>query len=188
MLPFAVALRRVSRRGWAVAGLSAMLLATIGCAEPTSTDALDPNPTEPVPPGADLSDTLAISPQNAQALPGQQVVFTAPAQTVNGTPVTGAVTWTASGGTIDSNGVFMALSSGTYTVSADRGNKKGRGKVTVSSSGQTITSVTISPKQLGMQTGTKYKFAATGTASSGNTVPVAVTWSATGGAIDTSGT
>jgi len=78
--------RLVSRRGVALAGLSMLLLATVGCTEPTATDGLDPDPSNP-PPSADLSDTLAISPQYVQALPGQQVVFTAPTATVNGTPV-----------------------------------------------------------------------------------------------------
>src|SRR5678815_191760 len=108
-------------------------------AEPPATDGLDPDPSNP-PPSADLSDTLAISPQYVQALPGQQVVFTAPTTTVNGTPVVETVQWTATGGSIDSSGVFMALSAGTYTVTANRGTKKGRGKVTVEA-GQSVAGV-----------------------------------------------
>jgi hypothetical protein len=163
--------------------LSVMLLAT-GCTEPTETAGLDPEPT----PASDLTDTLAISPQNPQVVAGQQVVFTAPSQTVNGTPTSGAVTWTSTGGTIDTNGVFMASTEGAYTVTGSRGTKKGRTKVTVGASGRAITSITVSPHVIGLQPSASFNFAATGTLSDGSSVPVATIWTATGGSIDTSGT
>jgi hypothetical protein len=159
--------------------LGALVLVT-SCTEPTSTEGLGPEP-------ADLSDTLAISPQNPQIQVGQQVVFTAPDRTVNGSSVDGEVAWTATGGTIDSNGVFMSAVSGTYTVSAERGNKKGRSKVTVTTGGPSVNRVSISPATLELQPGAQFKFAASGSLADGTTVPVAVAWTATGGTIDTSG-
>ena len=65
--------------------------------------------------GAASNVSVTVSPTSASAQTGQQMQFTS---TVSGTTNT-AVTWTASGGTVSTNGQYTAPSSaGTYTVTA----------------------------------------------------------------------
>jgi hypothetical protein len=121
---------------------------------------------------------------------GSYVIFSAPDETVEGTPVTGPVEWTVSGGesgTITSAGLFQATDTGGYTVRARRSGKTGHSKVTVTEATAILTSVRIAPDALTLQPGATFTFAVSGLMSDGATVPVTGTWTATGGTIDNAG-
>ena len=124
--------------------------------------------------------TVTISPTSATLQPGQTQQFTA---TVTGTSNT-AVTWTATGGTISSTGLYTAGSTAgsnfsvTATSVADS-TKSASAGVTIPAA----VTVTISPASATLQPGQTRQFTATVTGSS-NT---AVTWTATGGTISSSG-
>ena len=149
--------------------------------EPAAIDGLGPDP---------ATDTLVITPQDITVPVGSVVIFAAPDQTVEGTPVTGPVEWTVAGGqggTITTMGVFQASGTGDYTVNGKRSGKTGRSKVTVTSSPATLTSVTVAPNAVTLQPGATFTFAVSGLMSDGSTVPVTGTWTATGGTIDSTG-
>jgi len=125
--------------------------------------------------------SVAVSPTSASAQTGQQMQFTS---TVSGTTNT-AVTWTASGGTVSTNGQYTAPSSaGTYTVtatSAADSSKSASAIVTVSQPAQV--SISVAPGTVNLQSGAQQQF----NASVSGTTNTGVTWSASGGTVSTSG-
>ena len=125
--------------------------------------------------------SVSISPTTASLQVGQQKQFTA---TITGTTNT-AVTWKASSGTVSSSGLYTAPSSvGTYSVtatSAADSTKSASATVTVSQSPQV--SISVSPNTSSLSTGGQEQFAANVSGTS-NT---AVTWSASGGTVSTTG-
>ena len=127
------------------------------------------------------SVSVSVSPASASLQAGQQTQFAA---TVNGATNT-AVTWTASGGTVTSGGQYTAPSVAgncmvTATSVADP-SKSASAVVTVSQPSQI--SISISPVSASVQSGAQQQF----TAYLSNTSNTAVTWSASGGTITTSG-
>jgi hypothetical protein len=126
--------------------------------------------------------SVSLSPLTAVLQPGQTQQFTA---TVAGTTNT-AVTWTSVGGTISGSGLFTAGSTTgsnfvvTATSVADS-TKAASAQVTVQPP-QTV-QVSVSPATVTLQPGMSRQFTATVTGNS-NT---AVTWTATGGTISSSG-
>ncbi|MBZ5619798.1 MAG: Ig-like domain-containing protein, partial [Acidobacteriia bacterium] len=125
---------------------------------------------------------VTVSPTTATLQPGQKQQFTA---TVSGSSNT-AVTWTSTGGTVSSSGLFTAGSTAgsnfivTATSVADS-TKAASAHVTIQPA-QTV-QVSVSPANVTLQPGGTQQFTATVTGSS-NT---AVTWTATGGTISSSG-
>jgi len=128
--------------------------------------------------------SVTISPTTASLNTGQTQSFTATA-----TNSTQGVTWTATSvGTVDANGVFMAVSPGTGTVTAtsvEDKTKSASASVTVTAppSPGGIT-VTLSPVNAMVFVGATQQFTAKVTGSTSG-----VTWTATGavGTIDSSG-
>jgi Putative Ig domain/Beta-propeller repeat len=124
---------------------------------------------------------VTISPGSASLATGGSQQFTA---AVSGSSNT-AVTWSATGGTVSSSGMYTApATAGTYTVKATSvadSTKSASAAVTVSTA--PVVSVSISPASVSLLTSGTQQFTASVTGSS-NT---AVTWSATGGTISTGG-
>ncbi|MGC2321672.1 MAG: hypothetical protein WA463_03480 [Terriglobales bacterium] len=124
---------------------------------------------------------VSVKPGSASLATGGTQQFTA---TVTGSSNT-AVTWSATGGSISTSGLFTAPSTaGSFTVtatSAADSTKSASATVTVSAP---VVSVTISPVSASMLTGGTQTFTA-GVTGSSNT---SVTWSATGGSISLGGT
>ena len=163
--------------------LAAALAVSASCKlqEPASIDGLDPDP---------AADTLVISPQDIRVPKGSYVIFSAPDETVEGTPVTGPVEWTVAGGeggTITTAGLFQASDTGGYMVQGKRSGKSGHSKVTVTQSAPTLTSVSITPNSVTLQPGAAFTFVINGVMSDGTTVPVTGTWTATGGTVTSAG-
>ncbi len=123
---------------------------------------------------------VAVSPVTVSLTTGGTQQFTA---TVTGTSNM-AVTWSASGGSISSSGLYTApATAGTYTVTATSAadiTKSASATVTVSAP---VLAVSISPASLSINLGGTQQFTATVTGTS-NT---AVIWSATGGGISPNG-
>ncbi len=121
---------------------------------------------------------VTVSPATATVQAGGQQTFTA---SVTGSANT-AVTWTATGGTIASTGVYTAgATAGNFTVTATSvadPTKSATAAVTVQA-----VQISVSPSTATLQPGQTRQFTATVTGSS-NT---AVTWSATGGTVTSSG-
>jgi hypothetical protein len=125
--------------------------------------------------------SVTVSPTSATLLPGATQQFTA---TVTGSSNT-AVTWTATGGNVSSSGLFTAgTTTGGFAVTATSvadATKTASASVTIQPA--PVVSVTVSPTSATVQSGATQQFTATVTGSS-NT---AVTWTATGGTISSSG-
>jgi hypothetical protein len=124
---------------------------------------------------------VTISPTSASLLTNGTQQFTA---TVTGSSNT-VVTWSATGGSVSSSGLYTAPSTaGSYAVKATSvadNTKSASATVTVSTA--PVVAVTISPTSASLLTNGTKQFSATVTGSS-NT---AVTWSATGGSVSSSG-
>ena len=175
-------LARRLAENWA---FSAFVVILTACAAGETTGPLAPPP-DGTPVTPDIADTLLISPQNATARAGQRVTFTVGDWTSRGNPVSGRTEWTASGGTIDSSGVFSATQVGEYTVSARRGGKAGRARITVTAA--VVTAIVITPDSGVVAAGGRFTFSATARRSDGTSGAVVADWTATGGSIDTAGT
>src|SRR5271157_2192371 len=123
--------------------------------------------------------TVSMSPTSISIPAGHNQQFTA---TVSGSTNT-AVTWSATGGSITASGMFTApAAAGSYVVKAI----SMADKTVVASAAVTVTAgvvVSISPGSASVLTNATQQFTATVTGSS-NT---AVTWSAAGGSITSSG-
>ncbi|MFZ3213773.1 MAG: Ig-like domain-containing protein [Terriglobales bacterium] len=124
--------------------------------------------------------TVSLSPASSSILTNATKQFAA---TVTGTTNT-AVTWTASGGTISTAGLYTApATAGTYTVTAtSAANTAVSASATVTVTAPVVT-VTISPTTASLAIDTTQQFKATVTGTSTTTV----TWSATGGTVSSSG-
>lgn len=125
--------------------------------------------------------SISINPTTATVKAGATQQFTA---SVVGSSNTG-VTWTATGGTVSTSGLYTApTTTGTYTVKATSAadtTKSATATVTVTPAAGV--SVAITPATATIQTGATQQFTASVTGST-NT---AVTWTATGGTVSASG-
>ncbi len=123
--------------------------------------------------------SITVSPNSPTLPSGGQQQFSA---TVSGSSNT-AVTWTTSGGTVTTTGLYTAPpSAGTYAVTATSvadTTKSAAATVTVS----TPVSVSLSPTATSLQSGGQQQFSAYVSGTS----KTAVTWSASAGTISTTG-
>jgi hypothetical protein len=141
------------------------------------------------------SGGVSISPHSISLRAGQPQQFAAVVSGLNNP----AVKWTASGGTINSAGLFTApTSAGSFTVTAYAFTSRRRSRSTVVASDSALVTVTlpnppppvtgttqvlVTPTAASLQTGAQQQFTAAVSGSS-NT---AVTWSASGGTISANG-
>ena len=122
---------------------------------------------------------ISVSPGTASIQSGAQQQFTA---SVSGSSNT-AVTWSASGGTITTSGLYVAPSAaGTYTVTATSAADSTKSASAVVTVAQTV-AISVSPGAASIQSGAQQQF----TAFVSGTSNTAVTWSASGGTVNTSG-
>ena len=123
---------------------------------------------------------VSLSPTSAALATGATQQFTA---TVTGTTNT-AVTWTATGGTVSTSGLYTApTTAGTFSVTATSvadTTRSASASVTVTAP---VVAVSISPTTASLATGVTQQFTATVT----GTTNTAVTWTATGGSVSASG-
>jgi hypothetical protein len=101
-----------------------------------------------------------------------------------------AATWAATGGTITSSGLYTAgTTAGTFRVLATDTSTHvaDTSQVTVTQPAATLAAVVLTPSTASLTTGGTQQFTAAGKMSDGSTSSVPVTWSASGGAISSSG-
>ena len=147
---------------------------------------------------SDLS--IVVLPGTADLEPSQTTRFFADVRDEDGRPLPANVTWEATGGTIDANGIYVAGSAdGDFEVRAKSGrdwiaaalirirkrNPGGPGQDEPSQ--PTVSSVTVSPSSVTLTSGGTTAFTATAKDSDGKTVTTSVTWTATGGTVTSSG-
>jgi hypothetical protein len=153
------------------------VLALSGCAGSASRSGGSHSQNPPPP-----SVSVSIAPASASLLEGASQQFSA---SVTGSSNT-AVTWSATGGTVSSTGLYVAgNAAGNFTVTATSvadSTKSAQAPVAISAPTQTV-NVTVAPTSASILEGASQQFSATVTGSS-NT---AVSWSATGGTISSTG-
>ena len=176
---------------------------TGACSEPTSTDGVNAPPTEapttPTPAGA-----LRVAPDTVTMVPGDSMYFVAVDSLASGSRGAATVAWSASGGTVDSAGLFRAPSQpGSYRVIARGANGADSALVVVgagldtSATPVTGTDSTASallsglqldalPATLGLAPGGKQQFTAVARYA-GRTYSIQASWLASGGTITSGG-
>ena len=137
--------------------------------------------------GAPLA-ALEVTPAAVALAPGATQQFSVAGHAGDGSTVAVHPTFTATGGTVDAEGLYTApTAAGTYRVVATQGEVADTATVTVSATAPpALTAITVAGAATVAAGGTA-QFTATGTFSNGATGAVAVTWTATGGTVTQSG-
>jgi endo-1,4-beta-xylanase len=133
---------------------------------------------------------MTLSPTSLALAPGAAGQFSVAGTWSDGSSSAPAVAYSATGGTINAAGLYMAgTSSGTFRVIATQqgGTKVDTVAVTITASAPTLAQMVLSPASLSLAAGATGQFSVTGTWSDGTTTAPAVTYSATGGSISARG-
>lgn len=130
---------------------------------------------------------LAINPKYASVMPGGSQQFTASATWSNGSTVLPALTWSATGGTVSGNGQFTAgATPGTYRVVVSGGGRTDTATVSVGAP-RTLVSLSLTPESGQASTGGTIQFTPWALWSDGSSTLPALSWTATGGTVSSSG-
>ena len=145
---------------------------------------------------ADVPARLIISPTNVALKPGDTTQFQVTVYTDQGQVIEVPLKWVARGGTIESNGAFLAGSvPGKYVleVATVDGSMVAQAMVNIATSG-TVTTVpqptataewlTIKPTIVKLLPGDKVKFEVKAFDASGLEVPITISWQADGGKME----
>ena len=131
-------------------------------------------------------EQLIIVPESAMIDPGDIVQFTAHGLTAANETLDVDVRWSATGGSIDDAGLFVSDS--TVTEGAVTASLEGRGiQARASVRKRQVTELILTPGSATLVPGATQQFEARGVRNSGDTVPVNVSYSATGGSISSRG-
>ena len=135
---------------------------------------------------------VGISPSTVTVAPGGGGTYTAWGIMSDGSTSSLAVTWSTTGGSITSAGLYTAPATGgnyQVTATAPSGGLTATATVTVTGGGgtPTLVGVGISPAGVTLSPSGQRQFTAWGIMSDGSTSTLAVTWSATGGTINPAG-
>ncbi len=125
---------------------------------------------------------IRVVPESVALDPNQTQPFVASGRTTGGDTVAVDVVWTASAGTITQAGVYTADTSAadaTITATLVGSQLAGTSKVRK----RRVVQVVLSPAAVTLGAGGTQQFAAWGMRNTGDSVGVAITWSATGGSV-----
>jgi hypothetical protein len=144
-----------------------------------------------VPPPTDLTG-VEISPMSVALDPGGTQTFAATGRLSDGSTTTIGVTWSATGGDIDAGGLYTAgTTAGTYRVIATSASATLADTVAVTITAPplapTLDQVVVKPASVSLSNGQSKQFSVYGMNSLGDSVPVQVSFAATGGTITTAG-
>src|SRR5262245_61082042 len=133
--------------------------------------------------------SLAVSPQSTTLSTYASNRFSAVATLSDGSYAMPSLSWTATGGTVDSTGLYTAGSTpGTYIAIATTSNGVAdTAAVTVTASAPVATQLSLSPASTTLPEGASKQFSAVGKSSSGTTVGVSPKFTATGGTVTAAG-
>ncbi len=176
-------LARLRSRGLPLLSAVALLA---GCAagEPTSNNGVDV---------IDEGGPVVLNPRSVVLEGSQSVVFRAYDSPLPGSAEVTSIEWTASGGSIGSDGSFSAAETGEFKVIGKRrrtGNPHDRpdtSVVIVVPPQPSLEALLVTPASATVGAGLQQLFTAVGRLTDGALVSVGATWSATGGTIDAGG-
>jgi hypothetical protein len=142
-----------------------------------------------VPPDTAIT-SLVVSPTATTLATGASHTFSATAYLADGTTTLIGVNWAATGGQIDAAGAYTAgTTAGTFRVIAANtaGTLADTATVAIDAPAPTLTNVYVTPASVSLSAGATQAFKAYGRNSAGDSIPVTVTFSATGGSVTSSG-
>jgi hypothetical protein len=124
---------------------------------------------------------IDVSPGTASITADQTQQFGAKAYDANNNQVNATFAWTASGGSVDQNGLYTPQAAGTFDVTATVGTVSGKATVTVTHGA--AVSVSVTPANPSVAADQTVKFTAEGKDAKGNSWAISpATWSVSGGA------
>jgi hypothetical protein len=145
--------------------------------------------TNPSPPPPTLTG-IVVTPSSAALLPSGTQQFSAAGRLSDGSSSAVSVNWSATGGAISGTGLFTAPSTaGTFQVIATQqgGSLSDTSTVTVTVPPPTLVGVSLTPASASLEFGQTRQFTAVGLLSDGSSTSIAITWTATGGTVNSSG-
>jgi hypothetical protein len=171
--------RRLAVSRYAVVVAVAVL---VGCDSDTTAPEPDLHP-------APVLDRVRLVPAAVTVQTNQSVRFRGERLSPRGERHSLPLTWHASGGLIDDDGIFKATKPGIYKViGKPRGRQKPDTSVVVVVPPQpNVVAVSVAPDTTTLGPGGANGFAAVGVLNDGSTVAIGVTWQATGGSVDAGG-
>ena len=136
--------------------------------------------------GATLTQ-VSVTPKTAVVVEGNPLQFAGSGNLSDGRTVVPAIDWNATGGSIDTTGLYLApQTTGSFRViGRHRGGSKADTAIVVV--GPNLVAFRVAPKIDTLVTGQTHQFSATLTWSDGLSHPATITWSTTGGVISESG-
>jgi hypothetical protein len=148
-------------------------------------------PPPPPPPPSTLA-AIGVTPGAVALEPGASQQFAAVDTLSDGSTQPFAGTWSATGGSVTSGGLYQAgASAGSYRVIATEGGTADTAAVTLAPPPPppppTLAAIGVTPGAVALEPGASQQFAAVDTLSDGSTQPFAGTWSATGGSVTSGG-
>ena len=153
--------------------------------QPRDTSIVDVGPVAPTLVAVD------ISPVTVSVQTGATQQFSAVGRLSNGNNTAVAATYTATGGTVNAQGLYSAgTATGSFRVIATASSFADTAVVTVTAAPPpppTLVAVEVTPASISLQTGTTQQFSAVGRLSNGGTQAVTATYNATGGTVSGSG-
>ena len=162
----------------------AFLVLSVAC---TGSEPLDNTPADPS--AWNREAEIEVFPRFVYADVNQPVQLQARQRLATGRGADVAVDWTASGGSISSDGLFSAKQTGEYKIMG-RGRGRNKGDTTtviVGDSVPDVVALVVSPDTAALQPSQTRHFAAEGVLSDGSLEAVGATWAADGGSIDAGG-
>lgn len=122
---------------------------------------------------------IEVKPSNVTLQVGDTTTFSAKGFDQNGDEIQSNVTWTATGGSITSNGYYTATNAGNYLVTAmSEGGIQGTAAITIT---YQLARIEITPRNVTLQVNDTTTFSAKGFEHDGDEVNAEVEWSASGG-------
>ena len=132
--------------------------------------------------------SVVLTPSTASVTAGATFQFNAYGRSTAGDSMSISPVYSATGGAINSTGVFTAgPTAGTYRVIAGSGGLADTSVVSITAPAPTLAQVILVPGSAALTVGATQQFAAWGKTTVGDSVPVSVTYSATGGTITSGG-
>ncbi len=141
------------------------------------------------PPSVTLQ-AIVVAPGSSSLAAGGTQQFSATGRMSDGSVSTVAVTWSASGGTVSSNGAYTAGSAaGTYRVIATHQSSAlaDTSTITIAPPPPTVQKVILTPASVTLSASNTQQFTVTGQMTDGSSVSVPVNYTATGGSIGAAG-
>ncbi len=132
---------------------------------------------------------LEVSPAGTSVERGRTVQFSVRGEWTDGSSSAPGVSWSATGGTITTGGLYTAgQSSGTYRVIARHSTGLAdTSLVTVTSTTPVLAGLTVSPKTVSLLTGATQTFQVAAAWTNGGSGTPSITWTASGGRISNRG-